>query len=700
MVSRSKFLLPLVLSFCFSALAWGQMLPLVPPPTSVDRQDGPRFPLPEVMTVSVPGEPGWAEHLEVLSDRMVLLTRGQHRLENKQGVRIRLLVQKDASLAGEAYLLRITPDQIQLTASSLKGLARSTATLLQLLGEWENGSLPCLAVTDSPALSYRNLMIDMGRNPHSLSLLKETIDLLWYYKIDSLQLHLTDDQRFAFPSTKFPRLWDGEITVEEFKELEAYAIARGVTLIPELEVPGHSGILRSQYPDVFGKSATDLAGQKSALDGIKILLDEMMEVFSSTPYVHIGGDEAFGVSEELQRDLINKLHAYLKSKGKQTVVWEGPRPGTGANKVHEEVIHLNWRTINYPADQMLKDGYRVVNATWDPLYLVDHYPRINFTMTTPQHIYEQLQLRTFKHVNPGISTYAKPIQVEPSDRLIGFCMPWWEGREVHFVSHVFPRAIPFADVSWNLPGSRDFAEFEKRVKQTEKTRTQAFYPIQLETSQLAVDADRVFHKQVQVTLRSNHPGTIRYTLDQTEPGPTSPVYKAPMTLSETGTLRAALFREGRQVGNGLRENFVRVEPLENLALGKPLTSSLTSASPFSLERLTDGGTENLEFYLGYPTQPSPLVVTIDLEQPEEISKVVVFAYTINNSFEKYAVEVSENGEDFHRVGTRLERPEQPERFVEHTFEPRRVRYVRIVSEGNKGYVFDSFSKLVEIQVFH
>jgi hexosaminidase len=155
-------------------------------------------------------------------------------------------------------------------------------------------------------------------------------------------------------------------------ELERYAQARGVAIIPELEVPGHSGILRRSYPEVFGESPTDLATLDAARQGIKVLLDEMVQLFPSSPYVHIGGDEAYGVPVDLQRALINDLHAHLKAKGKETIVWEGPPLGEGDNKVNTEVIHLNWRTINFPADKMLAAGYRVVNAAWDPLYIVDH----------------------------------------------------------------------------------------------------------------------------------------------------------------------------------------------------------------------------------------------------------------------------------------------------------------------------------------
>ncbi|KLU05509.1 Beta-hexosaminidase [Rhodopirellula islandica] len=679
---------------------------LVPLPLKMESQPGPPLVLPKILTAKMPEDAGWAKHLTIFGERLNWMTAGDHQLQFAGGEHALLTFTHSADLSEEAYSIAVTSNQIQVTASTVKGLAHATATLLQLVGSDNLKSIPQLRIEDSPQLSYRNLMIDMGRNPHSVELLKETIDLLWFYKVDSVQLHLTDDQRIAFPSTAFPKLWDGVISLEEFQDLERYAVERGVTIIPELEVPGHSELLRRAYPDVFGKTGTDLTQSETALEGIKTLLDEMMAVFSSSPYIHIGGDEAFGVPENLQRDLINELHAYLKSKGKETLVWEGPRPGTGDNRVHPEVIHLNWRTINYPADEMIRDGHRVINAAWDPLYLVDHYPRTNFTMTSPQHIYETMSLTTFKHVNPEIRTYADPVEVAPTDKLIGFCMPWWEGREENFSPQTIPRLIPFAEVAWNPSLERNHDDFESRSSLTEKARTAAFYPVSIDAKNLLVPADGVFEQSTMVSLgmaemESGSPldFEIHYTTDGTEPSLDSAVYESPLELTKSATVRATAFSGRERVGHGSRRNLIKVNGQPNLALHQPVTSSATSGPPFSVERITDGGTDNLGFYLGYPADPEPIQLTIDLGGVQTVKQINVFAYSIAGSFEKYSVATSTDGVDFEEVATRLEKPEDPTTPAEHRFSPRKVRYVQIRSHGNKGYVFNSFSKIIEVQVF-
>ncbi|WP_404309014.1 family 20 glycosylhydrolase [Neorhodopirellula lusitana] len=678
--------------------AVGQSLPLVPLPIELSVATGKTMTLPEVITVSIPNDPSWKGHVEIVGDLIQRMTNGQHRLVLSDDTSPTLVIDRDTTLSAESYSLETTEDHVQIKAASLKGLAHATATLLQLIVAQSSRELPQLSINDSPKLPYRNFMIDMGRNPHSVELLKETIDLLWFYKVDSMQLHLTDDQRIAFPSKAFPELWDGLITADQFKEVEAYAVARGVTIIPELEVPGHSGKLRGLYPEVFGKTGTDLVKSDEALKGIQTLLDEMIDVFPSSPYIHIGGDEAFGVPEDLQRGLINKLNAYLKTKGKQTLVWEGPRPGKGDNKVNTDVIHINWRTINYPADQMLKDGYRVVNAAWDPLYLVDHYPRTNYTMASPQHIYESLSITRFKHMNPGISTFGQPIEVEPTDQLIGFCMPWWEGREENYFSQIVPRLIPFAEVAWNPDVQRDFQEFSSRTEQTEAARVAAFYPVTIKAADLVVPDDGVFHNQTEIVLHANADRDIRYTLDGSEPSVTSTQYSQPISLTKSTIVRAAAFADGIQVGHGSRANFTAVTPTKNLALGKPVETSASSGSPFSVGRITDGGTDSLDFYLGYPADPDPITMTIDLGTVQQVSSVTVVAYTVSGSYEKYTVEVSADGKAFEEIGSRLEKPKKPTPSVDHSFPTRDVRFVRVISHGNRGYVFDSFSKIIEVQV--
>ena len=236
------------------------------------------------------------------------------------------------------------------------------------------------------------------------------------------------------------------------------------------------------------------------------------------------------------------------------------------------------------------------------------------------------------------------------------------------------------------------------VRQTVRQRT--FYPVDIVCNGLAVPEDGVFDDQTQVSLqKGNHSGEIRYTLDGNKPTAGSTLYQQPLTIDQSTIVRAALFIDGEQSSHGSRRSLTCVKPIANLALGKPVQSNRTSGSPFSLGRLTDGGVGVLDYYLAYPAEPDPAEVTVDLGDATTINRITVFAYFNASAYESYRVLVSTDGEEFLEVGNRLEQPAESTASVNHDFERRDVRYIRIESNGCKQNVFESFSRLIEVQAF-
>ncbi|MEM9380478.1 MAG: family 20 glycosylhydrolase, partial [Planctomycetota bacterium] len=361
------------------------------------------------------------------------------------------------------------PHEMRIWCNSEAIAAWAVARLLRD-SEIEDGEVRWRIGVLQPRFSYRAFMVDMGRNPHSPETLRKVCDMVWLYGGNVLHLHLTDDQMISWPSRVYPKLYSERAgwTWNDFVALEWYASVRGITIVPEIDVPGHSTILRREYPEVFGETPTDLARNPEAQAGVEALIDEMLSVFTSATHVHIGCDEAYGVPEELQRDFINRLDAFVNSRGRRTVVWEGPSLGKGENKVDTDVLHVNWRTIEFPAQEMLDAGYEVVNAAWDPMYVVDHYPRTMFTAVSQRRCF-LWDPRRFGHIHAGIPTFAEPHVTDTDEGVVGFCMPWWEGREENLFALCLPRFAAVAARAWDRSTGSDGARFDAFRADYERT---------------------------------------------------------------------------------------------------------------------------------------------------------------------------------------------------------------------------------------
>ncbi len=376
----------------------------------------------------------------------------------------------DTSLPNEGYEIQVIKTQIRLKASDTAGAAHATADLVRR-AQWDEGGTVTWEEgewNEAPDFPYRSFLVDMGRNPHSPKTIRRVVDMIWFYRGNYLQLHLTDDQLFSWPSEAYPELYSSRAgwTLDDFRDLEAYSQARGVTIVPELEVPGHSTILRGKRPDVFGETTNELAILPKAQKGVEALIQEMLSIFRSTPYMHIGADEVFGVSQEDQRKFINRLNQFIKSQGRTTVVWEGPSAGMthkGQTKVNEDVIHMAWESRYYPITEMIEAGYKIINASWDPFYIVDHYPRNNFTGIPVDQCY-YADFRRLKNVDPGIPSFHQPQWAETTDHILGFCMPWWEGREQNLLPLCLKRYGAAATRAWDYDSDQSYEAYALNEK--------------------------------------------------------------------------------------------------------------------------------------------------------------------------------------------------------------------------------------------
>lgn len=554
-------------------------------------------------------------------------------LEDELGNNSGVIFSMDDQLPAEGFKIGIKGYGMSVRASDTAGAAYASAELIRRAkieggkAAWSDGLWEA-----APDFSYRSFLIDMGRNPHSPKTLKHVVDMMWFYGGNYLQLHLTDDQMISWPSEAYPELYSEHAgwTMDAFRELEAYSQARGVTIVPELEVPGHSTLLRRRRPDVFGETTEYLATSPRAQKGVEALITEMLSVFKATPFMHIGADEVHGVSQEDQRDFINRLNEHVKSLGRTTVVWEGPGMGKGDNKVSEDVLHMAWEGRYLAMTAMVEAGYKVVNAAWDPFYIVDHYPRTNFTGVPLDQIYHA-DLRRMKNVDPRLPSFHRPQMLEDTKSVVGFAMPWWEGREFNLLPLCVKRFAAASTRAWDYDSKLSYEDYTARE-------------------------EKLLPRLEQIS---------GFELPEMPMGD-------PKKAAEAG----------------------------NFAYGGKVEPSWGEHQPhFVPARLTNGITDQFDLFLGYPADPEPLVIDIELKEESEISRISVHEMAVRGSWEKYRVYVSKDGKTFEKIGETKQGDRGEGRVVEHRFKRRKAKVIRIETNGCENFTFHSFSRLTEVEAF-
>ena len=520
----------------------------------------------------------------------------------------------DPKLAEEAYTLDIGK-QAGVRGGRYAAVAMGTATLLQLLTAAEgSAALPGVHIEDKPAFGYRGLMVDVARKPHSIEMLEQLVQLCRLYKVRYLHMHLTDGEAWTFPSAAFPKLgtsnWHDvpRYPLEDLKALVRYADDRGVTLIPELETPGHSGAATRDMPELFGSIDENgkprglncmNMGNEKLYEALDTLIGEIAAVFASSPYVHIGCDEVWleAVSKtpeaaeymkrhklangrEMYHFHINRLNELVKKQGKQTVVWEGfHNDGSQNVKIAKDVIVMSFENSYNTASTLIGHGFKVINTGWSPLYVVD-WKRAN-----PRYIYDWNAYWFGRFADKGFDNISW-VKVEPTPQVLGAQLCEWELKEEMAIPGARKRLPAMSERVWNPDAGRSYADFETRWAATDRVYTRLVHPVRLKTEGLwrpepnpaenevpRVD-HRLFENTLTVSMEPIRPlragEQIHYTIDGTEPLATSAVYQTALTIGradckpynrdpvpypELVTVQARLFHDGKPVGYKARQQY-------------------------------------------------------------------------------------------------------------------------------------------------
>lgn len=238
--------------------------------------------------------------------------------------------------ADERHRITIDADGIRVWAATTEGIHRGLTSVRQLLTAAARGgeaSLSPATILDGPRFAWRGLSLDVARTFHEPATVRRVIDMCSLYKLNVLHLHLTDDQGWRVEIPARPALTtggDGHYTPADMRDLVAYAAERFVTLVPEIDMPGHTGAIFQAYPelaptgaDLDGFAAATLdPGRDETWEFVEDVLDAVIPQFPQSAYLHVGGDEAFGMADDAHAAFVERAIELVRRRGRRTVGWQ------------------------------------------------------------------------------------------------------------------------------------------------------------------------------------------------------------------------------------------------------------------------------------------------------------------------------------------------------------------------------------------
>ncbi|QJB32493.1 family 20 glycosylhydrolase [Chitinophaga oryzae] len=632
----------------------------------------------------------------------------------------------------EGYLLQVTPQQVKLTAHDAAGIGHGIATLQQLWKPAAGGGLvlPGAMITDYPRFGYRGMHLDVSRHFFSVDYIKQFIDQLALYKFNNFHWHLTDDQGWRIEIKKYPRLqevsawrdqtmighkkelphrfdgkkYGGYYTQEQVKEVVAYAAARHINVIPEIEMPGHALAALEAFPALgctggpyktaqFWGIFDDVfcAGKDSTFLFLQDVLDEVIALFPSS-YIHIGGDECPKVrwkqcpacqqrmkaehledEDALQSYFIRRISDYVNRKGRKIIGWDeilegGLAPGATV---------MSWRGVE-GAVMAARQKQQVIMTPEDELYF-DHY----------QSLYPEEQTAAAGYT-PLEAVYGyEPLVTAGDTALLPYIAGIQGGIWSEYLSTetkanymIYPRLQATAERAWSPATVRDYDDFTQRLTALTGDRYTTWREINYKL-------DSVGRGSLYVTLHARQPGAVvRYTTDGSVPVAGSPVYKGRIRICHSAVLQARLFVQGKPAGRLFRQPFeVYKSTGARVTLQQPPNTKYTSDAALLVNGVAGTHRFNDGQWLGFSARD--LHAYVDLGSVQEIK--LLGANVLNYHWQKMwapeslVFEVSADGKNFERVVAADSFPVNGTNQVRLTVKPVQARYIKVTAV-NKGVI--------------
>ena len=591
---------------------------------------------------------------------------------------ILFLKSNDATLNTEGYRLTVTPEQITVISNTPQGAFYALQSLYQLLptdifspvplkrkATWR---VPAVDIEDKPRFSYRGLHLDVSRHFQSVAFVKKYIDLLAMHKMNTFHWHLTDDQGWRIEIKKYPKLTEigsrrketvvghnndkpqkfdgvpvgGFYTQAQIKEVVAYANDRFVTIVPEIEMPGHALAALAAYPELscdasktyqvattFGVFKDVFCPTDKTFSFLEDVLTEVMDLFPSK-YIHIGGDEcpkdawknsAFcqdlikkeGLKDEheLQSYFIRRIEKFINAKGKSIIGWDEILEGGLA----PNATVMSWRGIE-GGIAAAKQNHNVIMTPGSHCYF-DYYQAD--PETEPLAIGGLLSLEKVYSYEP----IPEGLTEEQGKFILGAQGNVWTEylktpSQVEYMT--YPRACALAEVNWSPKNARNFDNFVGRLQEHFKRLD----VMKVNAAKRILDVKMVLKSQPTPsvflsTLTQN--GQIRYSTDNSEPKTTSNLYSKPLILKDISTLKATVFQNGRPLSKMTQQTYYMsdVTGMKYSFTTKP--NNTYESGEFGLTNGVRGNIKNYAQWVGF--SGSDMEVVFDFETPAAFKNVNV-----------------------------------------------------------------------------
>lgn len=663
--------------------------------------------------------------------------------KSKNGTAIVLTIDKTIANA-EGYKLDADAKQIRIAGASAAGVFYGIQTLRKSLplvnGKASKVSIPAVHIADAPRFAYRGTHLDVSRHFVTADSVRQFIDMLALHNINRFHWHLTDDQGWRIEIKKYPLLtqigskraqtvighnsgkydgkpYSGFYTQKQIRDIVKYAADRYITIVPEIDLPGHMQAALAAYPDMgctggpyevwqkWGVSDNVLcAGNDKTLTFIDNVLKEITQLFPSK-YIHVGGDECpktqwqkcpkcqarikalnleakdgHSAEERLQSYIITHASNYLKSLGRNTIGWDEILEGGLA----EGATVMSWRGES-GGIAAAKQHHDVVMTPNSYLYF-DYYQSLD-KANEPLAIGGYLPLETVYSYEP----MPKELTADEARHIIGVQANIWTEYMPTFKQMQYmalPRLAALSEVQWSQPALKDYTSFTNRL--TEFThmydRLGYNYAKHLYNVAIHVDSDNKW-REILIHMTTAGKAEIRYTLDGTEPTVNSTIYTGAIVLQKSAKIRAAAFRDGKRssvTSQDISFNKATACPVELL---QPTHKNYTYKGGVTL---TDGLLGDKGFgtgrWLGF--SGNDLEAVIDLKQNTDVSSVSLNTCVDKGSWifdaRNIEVSVSADGKSFTKVASKslpaLEEQTPDNIYTyELTFPQTTTRYVKVTA---------------------